>query len=412
MAIEKRKAQELVVKAGLELMDKGLIARTWGNVSARISDNVFVITPSGIPYEKLTPDDIVEVTIDECAYDEEGLKPSSEKGVHAAAYKHHPEVDFVIHTHQIYASALSVTGRDLAVSGDAKAVLGAVVPNAAYGMPSTGKLKDAVDAAIAANPTSKAVLMRHHGTVCIGTDYDDAFHVVNTLEDFCKEELAKTLRNVGHNDKLTAEDLAAVYTAAVVAPEDREIARTDLGSSVREGDTFTLFMDGEDGGSKYVCSVETGRAVPGAPIAPRTAELHAEIYQHTDDIIIRNYQTPEVIALSKKGEPEKAWLDDFTQIAGAVVANCNWDPTSYRTDAKEIGSAASGRNAVLVKGQGALCTGANPYDADAVKLVLEKEAIAAMYAALVTGTNPLAGPDRVIQRLIYKLKYSKQADKK
>ena len=85
MAIEKRTAQELVVKAGLELMESGLIARTWGNVSARISDNVFVITPSGIPYEKLIPDDIVEVTIDELEYDENGLKPSSEKGVHAAA---------------------------------------------------------------------------------------------------------------------------------------------------------------------------------------------------------------------------------------------------------------------------------------------------------------------------------------
>lgn len=409
MAIEKRKAQELVVKAGLELMESGLIARTWGNVSARISDNVFVITPSGIPYEKLTPDDIVEVTIDELEYDENGLKPSSEKGVHAAAYKHHPEVDFVIHTHQIAASAVSVTGRDVPVSGDYKKVLGAVVPNAEYGMPSTGKLKDAVDAAIAANPTSKAFLMRHHGTVCLGKDYDDAFNVVNTLEDFCKEVMAKTIAGVGKNDKLTAADLAAVYTAAVVAPENRDLPCEDLGSSLREGDTFTLFMDG---GEKYECSVETGKAVPGAPIAPRVSELHSEIYKHTDDIIIRNYQTPEAIALSKKGEPEKAYLDDFCQIAGSVVANVNWDCSSYRTDAVEAGKAASGRNAVLVKGHGALCTGMNPYDADAVKLVLEKEAIAAMYAQLVSGTKNLGTLDRVIQRLVYKMKYSKQADKK
>ena len=409
MAIEKRKAQELVVKAGLELMESGLIARTWGNVSARVEDNVFVITPSGIPYEKLTPDDIVEVTIDDCSYDENGLKPSSEKGVHAAAYKHHPECDFVIHTHQIYASALSITGQDLTVSGDAKAVLGAVVPNAEYGMPSTGKLKDAVDTAIAKNPASKAILMRHHGTVCLGTDYDDAFQVVNTLEDFCKEQMAKTLQSVGRDSSLTAEDLAAVYTASIVAPEDRDIPQVDLSSSLREGDTFTLFLDG---GEKYVCSVETGKSVPGEAIAPRVSELHAAIYQHSDDVLIRNYQTPEAVALSKKGEAEKAWLDDFTQIAGASVSNCNWDPTSYRTDAAEIGKAASGRNAVLIKGQGAVCTGRNPYDADAVKLVLEKEAVAAMYAGLVSGTKPLGGPDRIIQRLVYQLKYSKQADKK
>lgn len=408
MAIEKRKAQELVVKAGLELMEKGLIARTWGNVSARISDNVFVITPSGIPYEKLTPDDIVEVTIDELEYDENGLKPSSEKGVHAAAYKHHPEVDFVIHTHQIAASAVSVTGRDVPVSGEEyKKVLGALIPNAEYGMPSTGKLKKAVDTAIAENPTSKAFLMRHHGTVCLGKDYEDAFKVVGCLEDYCKEVMAKTIAGVGHNDKLTDADLAAVYTAAVVAPENRDIPLVDLGSSVRYGDTFTLFLDG---GEKYECSVKTGKAVSG--IAPRVSELHAEIYKNTDDILIRNYQTPEAVALSKKGEPEKAYLDDFTQIAGTVVANCNWDPTSYRTDAVEIGKAASGRNAILVKGQGALCTGLNPYDTDAVKLVLEKESIAAMYAQLVMGTKYLSTIDRFLQRFIYKMKYSKQADQK
>ena len=83
-----------------------------------------------------------------------------------------------------------------------------------------------------------------------------------------------------------------------------------------------------------------------------------------------------------------------------------------RTDAVEAGKAASGRNAILVKGHGALCTGMNPYDADAVKLVLEKEAIAAMYAQLVLGTKNLGTLDRVIQRLVYKMKYSKQADKK
>lgn len=95
-----------------------------------------------------------------------------------------------------------------------------------------------------------------------------------------------------------------------------------------------------------------------------------------------------------------------------MVANVNWDPTSYRTDAVEAGKAASGRNAILVKGHGALCIGMNPYDADAVKLVLEKEAIAAMYAQLVLGTKNLGTLDRVIQRLVYKMKYSKQADKK
>ncbi|MBP7124095.1 MAG: class II aldolase/adducin family protein, partial [Clostridia bacterium] len=54
MAYELEEAKKLVVAAGKKLVESGLIARTWGNVSARISDTQFVITPSGRAYETLT----------------------------------------------------------------------------------------------------------------------------------------------------------------------------------------------------------------------------------------------------------------------------------------------------------------------------------------------------------------------
>ncbi|NLA72225.1 MAG: class II aldolase/adducin family protein, partial [Clostridiales bacterium] len=90
-------AKELVIEAGKKLVETGLIARTWGNVSCRINDKQFVITPSGRPYETLTPDEIVLVNIDGLSY-EGDIKPSSEKGVHAACYSHRKDVNFVIHT--------------------------------------------------------------------------------------------------------------------------------------------------------------------------------------------------------------------------------------------------------------------------------------------------------------------------
>lgn len=71
-------AKKEVIAAGLRLVEKGLIARTWGNVSCRVDENSFVITPSGKPYEGLTPDDIVEVKIDTLSY-EGNVKPSSER---------------------------------------------------------------------------------------------------------------------------------------------------------------------------------------------------------------------------------------------------------------------------------------------------------------------------------------------
>ena len=69
MAYELQEARELVIRAGLELSESGLIARTWGNISARISDTQFVITPSGRAYEDLTPDQIVITNIEVCSYE-------------------------------------------------------------------------------------------------------------------------------------------------------------------------------------------------------------------------------------------------------------------------------------------------------------------------------------------------------
>ena len=77
-------AKELVIRAGKELLQAGIIVRTWGNISCRISDTQFVITPSGLAYEDLTPDQIVLVNIADCSYDGD-VKPSSEKGIHAEA---------------------------------------------------------------------------------------------------------------------------------------------------------------------------------------------------------------------------------------------------------------------------------------------------------------------------------------
>ncbi len=112
MSYQLEEARKLVLEAGLELVEKGLIARTWGNISARISDTQFVITPSGRSYDSLIADDIVIVNIKDCSYDGE-IKPSGEMATHAEVYKHRPDVDFVIHTHQMYASAISIMGNDL-----------------------------------------------------------------------------------------------------------------------------------------------------------------------------------------------------------------------------------------------------------------------------------------------------------
>ena len=93
--MEEQMARRLVAEEGKKLQQAGLVARTWGNISCRIDENHFVITPSGLDYETMTAGDLVLMDI------RNGVccgthKPSSEKGVHLAAYQTFPEVGYVI----------------------------------------------------------------------------------------------------------------------------------------------------------------------------------------------------------------------------------------------------------------------------------------------------------------------------
>ena len=107
--MEQRVLQALVVDTGRILLEEGLAARTWGNVSCRLDEDRYLITPSGMDYKKLTPQDIACCDLQTGKW-EGPHKPSGERGAHAAAYACFPDVQVVLHTHQTYASALGLAG--------------------------------------------------------------------------------------------------------------------------------------------------------------------------------------------------------------------------------------------------------------------------------------------------------------
>lgn len=183
-------ARSLVVQAGHRLVECGLVARTWGNISARVSDTHFVITPSGRSYDTLQPEDLVLVRIADCTH-EGNRKPSREKGIHATAYRHRSHVGFVIHTHQDYASCVGVAGNDL--TGLAHPLLGHLVPCASYGMPSTKKLQQGVETAMVQHPEANAIFMRQHGALCMAEDFEKAFEIAQALEEVCKQEFDRAV---------------------------------------------------------------------------------------------------------------------------------------------------------------------------------------------------------------------------
>jgi len=170
-----KEAKDLIKKAGLELVEKQLIARTWGNISVKVSDSEFAITPSGIPYDKLNDDNLVVVKIEDCSY-EGNVKPSGERKVHVGIYKIRPDVEFIIHTHQNYATAISTDGIDKDFA-----------PVAKYGLPSTKKLVKNIVKCLINHPNSDVCLMERHGALILGKEYDEVFSKALELEEKSKE---------------------------------------------------------------------------------------------------------------------------------------------------------------------------------------------------------------------------------
>ncbi|HWQ79555.1 MAG TPA: class II aldolase/adducin family protein [Anaerovoracaceae bacterium] len=381
MAYSMEEAKELVIRAGKMLAESGLIARTWGNISARISDTQFVITPSGLAYETLTPEQIVAVNTVDCSY-QGNIKPSSEKGIHADAYRLRPEVNFIIHTHQPEASVISIEGADLNVYDDEhKKILGDTVPCAAYGISSTGKLRKAVAAAVRDYPGSKALLMKYHGTLCMGNGLENCFEIAKTLEKISEERY----RRACAPDEKTAASIKE--KAAAPLP--------DYGRSRREGNAFVLQCDGEP--AEYL--------IDGLPEgAPKAAALHGEIYKRGKASHIIHSTDAEVVEVSGSGRILKPFLDDLAQIAGVNIKPVKNGLINVKAVAKEL----KHKNAVLLEDAGALCTGITKNDAEAVAMVLRKGCAADLYAAAIKKTDRLSTIDAYLQRIVYVTKYSKQ----
>lgn len=406
MAYTVEEAKRLVVEAGKKLVENGLIARTWGNVSARISDTQFVITPSGRAYETLTPEEVVVVNIEDCSH-EGDIKPSSEKGVHADAYKHRPNVNFVIHTHQKAATIVSITGMEIRnVYEEFRPVLSDIVPVAEYAMSTTNSLRKKVEKCLVANPDCPAILLKHHGTLCVGDSYESAFEVAEVLEKCCEKVIRDNY--LRHSwDKVYSEDAKRAYFLKKNNAGEMPECVCDLGSSIRSGNTFTLTYDG---GKKVDVDLETGLGING--IAPKCAKIHRQIYLEEDFTMIKHLAHPSVVAVSCTGEEMTPMIDDFAQIVGLDVKNCPWINGDTDECAVEIAEAIDNRNAVLIQGNGALIAGNSEGDMQALDIIMEKGCEAVIDCDIFNRAHYVPKAECFLMRTVYLAKYSKKINEK
>ena len=109
--------KQQVYEENMELPAKGLVTYTWGNVSGIDRERgLFVIKPSGVDYEKLTPDMLVVVDLNGEKV-EGDLNPSSDTPTHVELYKAFPEVGGIVHTHSPWATSWAQAGRSIPCYG-------------------------------------------------------------------------------------------------------------------------------------------------------------------------------------------------------------------------------------------------------------------------------------------------------
>jgi L-fuculose-phosphate aldolase len=202
------RARSIVWDAGRRLHREDLVARTWGNLSLRVNEDLFVITPSGIVYEQMRPEQIVPVKLRDLSYTGK-LKPSSEKAMHAAIYGDRPEICAVIHTHQSAASSVAAARKDIRdIPIKVREVLGTAVRTAAYALPGTRKLAKAT---VRALQGSNAALLANHGAVCVGKDMTDAFKVCTELERLCQAFVESAVMKLAGRSRYTPGMVHQVY---------------------------------------------------------------------------------------------------------------------------------------------------------------------------------------------------------
>lgn len=174
-------APSAVLAAAKDMLRKGLVEGTAGNISARQHDGTVVITPSSVDYEEMTLDDLVVVDSDGGVVSaKDGRSPSSEKLLHLECYRRFDDIGAVIHSHPVYATMFAVARVELPACIDEFAIyVGGDVRVSEYGASGSDELAQRAAAAL---DQRAAALIANHGLLAVGATPAKALHVTALVE--------------------------------------------------------------------------------------------------------------------------------------------------------------------------------------------------------------------------------------
>jgi len=182
--------REQVAALHAELVRYGLVVWTGGNVSGRVpGEDLFVIKPSGVDYDDLTPASMILCDLDGVVVrGSDGCErsPSSDTAAHAYVYRHMPEVGGVVHTHSTYATAWAARGEAIPCHITAMAdEFGGEIPVGPFAIIGDDSIGRGIVETLT-DHRSRAVLMQNHGPFTIGSDARDAVKAAVMCEDVAR----------------------------------------------------------------------------------------------------------------------------------------------------------------------------------------------------------------------------------
>lgn len=188
-----KEEREEIIKYGRLMLTSGLTKGTGGNLSIyNRKEKLMAITPSGIPYFDIKPEDIVVMDLDGNIIGGERV-PSSEYNMHTMIYMHRNDVNGIVHAHPVFSTTVSALNEELpaidylvAFSG------GATVKCAEYATYGTLEL---AENALKAMGNQNAVLLANHGLNAVAGDLKTAFAIAEQIE-FCAEIYVRA-RSIG-----------------------------------------------------------------------------------------------------------------------------------------------------------------------------------------------------------------------
>lgn len=177
--------REQMCEIGRRIYNRNMVAANDGNFSARLEENVYLCTPTGISKGFMTPDMI-------CKVDGQGnlleandpYRPTSEFKMHLRVYRDRPDVNAVVHAHPMYATAFAICGKGLTVPIMPEAVISlGAVPLTKYGLPSTDEIAENITDTLQQYDT---LLLENHGALSYSDSLMAAYMKMEEVEFYAQ----------------------------------------------------------------------------------------------------------------------------------------------------------------------------------------------------------------------------------